>query len=129
MYHGTPNSDPEKIKTALWNLLSGVVSDNIFISNRQANSDLSDFAVIGVNGAVTDFDGYSRCTCFVQLFAKDIDKIGTSDMTKLSSMYDALLSVLPSNKSPYTFSKGNQIGSRDSHGFHLTMVNLDCLIY
>lgn len=129
MYHGTPNSDPEKIKTALWNLLSGVVSDNVFVSNRPSKSDLTDFVVIGINGAVIDFDGYSRCTCLVQLFAKDLDKIGTSDMTKLSSMYDSLLTVLPSNEKPYTFSKGNQVGRRDLHGFHLTMVNLDCLIY
>lgn len=129
MYHGTPNSDPELIKTALWTLLNGVVSDNVFISNRKSVSDLSDFAVVGVNGTVIDSDGYSRCTCFVQLFAKDIDNIGTSDMVKLSAMYDSLLTVLPSNEKPYTFSKRNQVGRRDSHGFHLTMINLDCLIY
>jgi len=129
MYKGTPNSDPEKIKTALWSLLSGVVSDNVFISNRSSTSDNDDFVVVGVNGAVIDFDGYSRCTCFVQLFARDINNTGTSDMVKLSSMYDSLLSVLPSNAKPYAFSKANQVGRRDSHGFHLTMINLDCLIY
>jgi len=129
MYKGTPNSDPEKIKTALWTLLSGVVSDNVFVSNRPAKSANDDFVVVGVNGAVIDFDGYSRCTCFAQLFARDIDNTGTSDMVKLSSMYDSLLSVLPSNEKPYTFSKANQVARRDSHGFHLTMINLDCLIY
>jgi len=129
MYHSTPNSDPEKIKTALWTLLSGTVSDNVFVSNRPATSDLLDFVVIDVNGAIVDYDGYGKCVCMVQLFAKDINYIGTPDMAKLTAMYDLLLTVLPYNIKPYTFSKKNQVGRRDSHGFHATLINLDCLIY
>ena len=140
MYHGTPNSDPEKIKTALWALVNNAfvatdgetvdVSDcKVFVSNRPDASSMSKFAVVDINGAVIDYDGYSRCTCAVLLYAKDIDKKGTSNMTVLTNLYDTLLSALPYNERPYTFSKKNQIGRRDIHGFHVTMVNLDCLIY
>lgn len=140
MYHGTPNSDPEKIKTALWTLLTNALSATdgeevdvsgckVFITNRTDASVNDMFAVVGINGTVTDYDGYSRCVCLVQLFARDIDEIGTSNMVVLSNLYDTLLAALPSNEVPYTFSKKNQIARRDPHGFHVTMVNLDCLIY
>jgi len=132
MYRGTPNSDPEKIKTALWNLIKNAddeITANVFVTNRPVASNLTDFAVVDINGVVVDYDGYSRCVCMVQLFAKDIDTKGTSNMAKLSQMYDNLLKVLPYNVAPYTFDKKNQVGRRDIHGFHATMVNLDCLIY
>lgn len=140
MYHGTPNSDPEKIKTALWNLVANAfaatedevvdVSDcKVFITNRPDSSEMAYFAVVDVNGSVVDYDGYSRCICIVQLFVRDIDMIGTPNMTGLSNLYDTLLAALPYNVAPYTFGKKNQIGRRDIHGFHVTMVNLDCLIY
>jgi len=138
--YGTPNSDPEKIKTALWTLLTNAfaatedetvdVSDcKVFITNRPDASAMDSFAVVDINGSIVDYDGYSRCVCIVQLFVKDIDKIGTPNMTGLSNLYDVLLTALPSNVAPYTFDKKNQIGRRDIHGFHVTMVNLDCLIY
>lgn len=130
------NSDPVKILTALWTLLhTKGVSNNIYISNRPAASKHDDFVVISINGAVTDKTANggmslgAKCVCLVQLFAKDIDQKGTQNMTKLSTMYDALLTALPYNTAPYTFSKKNQVGQRDSLGFHATLVNLDCLIY
>lgn len=140
MYHGTPNSDPEKIKTALWTMLTNALSATaeaevdvsgckVFVTNRPDASAMDMFAVVDINGTVTDYDGYSRCVCMVQLFAMDIDKIGTPNMVVLSNLYDTLVSALPYNEAPYTFSKKNQIGRRDPHGFHVTMVNLDCLIY
>ena len=130
MYHSTPDSDPEKVKTALWHLVDdAAVSANVFVSNRPVNSDLTDFVVVNINGAITDYDGYSRCICLVELFAKDIDKKGTPNMGKLTEMYEALLAALPYNVAPYTFDKKNQIGTRDIHGFHVTRINLDCLIY
>jgi hypothetical protein len=130
MYHQTPNTDPEKVKTALWNLIkNGSVSQNVFVSNRPAVSTNDDFVVVDVNGAITDFDGYARCVCMVQLFARDIDNVGTANMVKLSSMYDTLISILPYNVKPYTFSKKNQVGRRDSLGFHATIINLECIIY
>jgi hypothetical protein len=124
------NADPNLILTALWTLIKGVgVSDNIFISNRPSVADIDDFIVIDINGMVRDNAGHARCVCLVQLFARDVDKKGTMDMTKLTEMYSTLLGVLPSNISPYTFDKKNQVGRRDIFGFHATLVNLDCLIY
>jgi hypothetical protein len=139
MYKGTPNTDPEKIKTALWGFLHtafestkdeliDVSGTKIFVSNRPAESSVSTFAIVDVNGSITDFDGYARCVCLVQLFARDIDNKGTTDMVKLSQLYDTMVSALPYNDGSYTFSKKNQVGRRDVHGFHSTMVNLDCLI-
>lgn len=124
------DTDPIKIQTALWNLVKDAdVSDNVFVSNRPASSDLDDFVVVDTNGLVNDGAGHARCICLVQLFAKDIDFNGTENMTRLSEMYSALLDALPYNSAPYTFSKRNQVGKRDSNGFHATLVNLDCLIY
>ena len=130
------NADPNLILTALWNLIDGITDDedekvfeNIFISNRPAVADVDNFIVIDINGMILDKAGHARCVCLVQLFAKDIDEKGTLDMTKLTEMYSALLGALPSNTSPYTFSKKNQVGRRDTLGFHATLVNLDCLIY
>lgn len=124
------DTDPIKIQTALWNLVKDAgVSDKVFVSNRPASSDHDDFVIVDTNGIVRDEAGYARCICLVQLFARDIDQNGTENMTKLSEMYSALLDALPYNKSPYTFSKRNQVGKRDSNGFHATLVNLDCLIY
>jgi len=124
------NANPDLILTALWNLLTTEgISDNIFISNRPAVADIDDFVVIDINGMVLDKAGHARCVCLVQLFARDIDKKGTLNMTRLTEMYDALLGALPSNISPYTFDKKNQVGRRGTHGFHATLVNLDCLIY
>ena len=122
--------DPVKIQNVLWYLVKDAeVSENIFVANRPADSELSDFVVVDVNGAIRDLAGHARCTCLIQLFAKDIDLNGTENMTRLSEMYAALLSGLPYNAAPYTFTKRNQVGRRDSHGFHATLVNLDCLIY
>ena len=140
MYHSTPDSDPEKVKTALWSLVKNAlwrplstpkieICENVFVTNRPMASDLTCFAVVGINGAITDYDGYSRCICLVQLFAKDLDTNGTENMSKLTDMYEALLTSLPYNTAPYTFSKKNQVGTRDVHGFHSTLLNLDCLIY
>jgi hypothetical protein len=130
MYHGVPNTDIEKIKTALWNIVTDAnVSDNVFTSNRKSKSDLSDFVVVGINGSVNPYDGGARCICFVSLFAKDIDNIGTEDMGRLTEMYDALILALPYNVKPYTFSYERQIGRRDSHGFHANIFNLECKIY
>lgn len=121
--------DPVKIQNALWYLISdAAVSDNIFVANRPQSSDLPDFVVVDT-GTVRDLAGHARCICLVQLFAKDIDLNGTENMTRLSEMYTALLDGLPYNAAPYTFSKRNQVGKRDSNGFHATLVNLDCLIY
>jgi hypothetical protein len=122
--------DPVKIQNALWYLVKDAeVSDNIFVGNRPASSELDDFVVVDLNGVVRDLAGHARCTCLVQLFAKDIDQNGTENMTRLSEMYASLLGGLPYNAAPYTFSKKNQVGRRDSLGFHATLVNLDCLIY
>lgn len=121
--------DPVKIQNALWYLISdAAVSDNIFVANRPQSSELPDFVVVDT-GTVRDLAGHARCICLVQLFAKDIDLNGTENMTRLSEMYAALLAGLPYNAAPYTFSKRNQVGKRDSNGFHATLVNLDCLIY
>jgi hypothetical protein len=130
------DSDPELIKTALWNLVKDAgVSDNIFVSNRPDSSKLPDFVIVDTNGFVTDklvdngssFGG--KCLCLVQLYAKDIDQKGTEDMVKLSEMYAALIDGLPYNSAPYTFRKKNQVGRRDTLGFHATLINLECLIY
>lgn len=124
------DTDPMKIKTALWHFINNAgVSANIFTTNRPNASKLDDFVIVDINGIVTDKAGYARCICMVQLFAKDIDQNGTENMTKLSEMYSALMDALPYNSKPYTFSKRNQVGRRDSLGFHATLVNLDCLIY
>lgn len=121
--------DPVKIQNALWWLVKDAnVSENIFIGNRPESSYLDDFVVVDT-GSVRDLAGYARSICLVQLFAKDINLNGTVNMTRLSEMYEALLSGLPYNAAPYTFSKRNQVGMRDSNGFHATLVNLDCLIY
>ena len=130
MYHGVPNTDIEKIKTALWQIVTdATVTDNVFTSNRKSKSDLSDFAVVGLNGSVVIYDGGASCTCFVALYAKDIDNIGTENMGGLTAMYDALVLAFPYNVKPYTFSLGNPFGRRDSHGFHSTIVNIECKIY
>ena len=130
------NTDPNLILTALWTALSSTgISDNFFIGNRPAVADIDDFVVIDINGMVQDKQTDAgkavsgKCVCLVQLFARDIDAKGTLNMTKLSAMYSALLDTLPYNTSPYTFSKKNQVGRRDTLGFHATLVNLDCLIY
>ena len=130
------NTDPNLILTALWTALSSTgISDNIFIGNRPSVADIDDFVVIDINGMVQDKQTdvgkavSGKCVCLVQLFARDIDAKGTLNMTKLSAMYSALLDTLPYNTSPYTFSKKNQVGRRDTLGFHATLVNLDCLIY
>lgn len=121
--------DPVKIQNALWWLIKDTgVSDNIFVGNRPQSSDLSDFVVVDT-GSVRDLAGHARSICLVQLFAKDIDLNGTENMERLSEMYSTLLGGLPYNAAPYTFSKRNQVGKRDSGGFHATLVNLDCLIY
>ncbi len=122
--------DPVKIQTVLWYLAKDAeVSENVFVANRPQDSELEDFVVVDINGPIRDLAGHARCTCLVQLFAKDIDLNGTENMTRLSEMYAALLDGLPYNAAPYTFTKRNQVGRRDSHGFHATLVNLDCLIY
>ena len=126
----TTDADPVNIKLALWHLIKDAgVSNNIRTSNRPDSSKWNDFVVVDINGFVTDRDGYARCVCLVQLFAKDIDQNGTENLEKLSSMYSTLVNSLPYNTAPYTFSKKNQVGSRDALGFHATLVNLDCLIY
>ena len=130
------DTDPVLIQTALWNFIDNAgVSSNIFVSNRPNTSRHDDFVVVDVNGMVTDKEvdngtTYSaRCVCLVQLFAKDIDQKGTENMAKLSEMYETLIDALPYNTAPYTFKKKNQVGRRDSLGYHATLVNLDCLIY
>lgn len=123
------DADPIKVQTALWGMIDSLgVSANIFVVNRPDASKLDDFVVVDVNGAITDYDGYARCVCLVQLFAKDIDKKGTENMTKLTEMYEALLDGLPYVTGVYTFKKRNQVGRRDTLGFHATLINLDCLI-
>ena len=124
------DTDPMAIQTALWHLIDdALVSENIYVANRPNSSKLNDFVVVDVNGLITDKFGHARCICLVQLFAKDIDQKGTENMTRLSEMYSALLEALPYNSAPYTFSKKNQVGRRDTLGYHATLVNLDCLIY
>jgi hypothetical protein len=124
------DTDPVLIQSALWSMISDIaVSDNVFVSNRPSNCTLTDFVVVDINGMVVDKAGHARCVCLVQLFAKDLDQLGTEDMGKLSTMYSTLLGALPYNTSPYTFTKKNQVGRRDSLGYHATLVNLDCLIY
>lgn len=136
------NTDPNLILTALWTFLDGITDDedakvfpSIYIDNRPAVSDNDSFVVININGLVQDKNldvgaAYGgKCVCLVQLFARDIDAKGTLNMVQLSTMYSALTGNLPNNTSPYTFSKKNQVGRRDSLGFHATLVNLDCLIY
>jgi len=130
------DTDPEKIKAVLWHLVNDSgASANIFTTNRPQNSSLEDFVVVDVNGVIRDGfvdNGSSykaNCICMIQLFAKDINLNGTENMTKLSEMYEALMDILPYDAAPYRFTKKNQVGKRDSSGFHATLVNLDCSIY
>lgn len=133
----TTDADPNMILTALWNHISLIkteegetVFNNVFIGNRPTTSEaMNDFVVISTNGTVVDKAGHARCVCMVQLFARDIDAKGTLNMGKLSDMFEALTDALPYNSKPYTFTKKNQVGIRDSLGFHATLINLDCLIY
>jgi hypothetical protein len=136
------NSDPNLILTALWTMLDSIVDEEnekvfpvVSISNRPAVGTHDDFIVIDINGMVLDRNmdsGHAhnaRCVVLVQLFARDLDAKGTLNMGKLTTMYKALIGALPYNSAPYTFSKKNQVGRRDTLGFHATLVNLDCLIY
>jgi hypothetical protein len=119
------------ILLALWNVLNTAnVSENILIDNRRSASKLDSFVVIGINGRIRNMVGHSRCDCFVQLFARDVDLLGTPGMTKISELSSALLSSLPKDKQSgvYTFNMGDEIGKRDLLGFHSVIFNVRCLI-
>jgi hypothetical protein len=119
------------ILTALWNVLSAAnLSENILIDNRKSASKLDSFVVIGINGRIRNMVGHSRCDCFVQLFARDVDTVGTPGMTKISELSEGLLQALPKDTQSgvYTFNLGDEIGKRDLLGFHSVIFNVSCLI-
>lgn len=126
-------SDAQKYKIllALWNILNTAgLSENILIDNRKSASKLDSFVVIGINGRIRNMVGHSRCNCFVQLFARDVDTVGTVNITTIDSLSDALHTALPpdSQSGVYTFNMGDEIGKRDLLGFHSVIYNVSCLI-
>ena len=125
------NSDARKIQMALWtHLKDSDVSAVIELDNRTEASDgVTDFVVIKTNGYVLNKAGHGRCVVLVDMYAKDLDQKGTINLDKLTDMFDLLDGCLPYNTAPYTFSIKNQVGKRDTLGYHITSVNLDCLIY
>jgi len=126
-------SDAQKynILLALWNVLDAAnLSDNILIDNRKSASKLDSFVVIGINGRIRNQMGYSRCNCFVQLFAKDVDTVGTVNITTIASMSTALQTAITKDKhsGAYTFNMGDEIGKRDFLGFHSVIYDVSCLV-
>lgn len=99
-----PNFDIEKIEGVLANVVkTGNVSQKVFKGQRpNVDANMSDFAVVSVATRVTDRGALGRCTCRIELFAKNLSN-GEKNGTKLSLMYNKLIQIFPIQDNTYLF--------------------------
>jgi len=81
----------------------GKVSDKVFKGQRpNVDAKMNDFSVVSVVTRITDKGSFGRCTCRIELFAKNLSN-GEKNDTKLSIMYEKLLSIFPIQDNTYLF--------------------------
>jgi len=81
----------------------GKVSEKVFKGQRpNVDAKMNDFSVVSVVTRITDKGGFGRCTCRIELFAKNLSN-GEKNDAKLSIMYEKLLSIFPIQDNTYLF--------------------------
>lgn len=98
------NFDIGKIENVLANVVKNAsVSDKVFKGQRpNVDTNMADFVVVSVATRVTDRGALGRCTCRIELFAKNLSN-GEKNGTKLSIMYEKLISIFPIQDNTYFF--------------------------
>ena len=98
------NFDVGKIEKALaLAVKEGNVSEKIFKGQRpNVEANMLDFVVVSVVTRVTDRGALGRCTCRIELFAKNLSN-GEKNDTKLSILYEKLINIFPIQHSTYFF--------------------------
>ncbi len=98
------NFDIEKIENVLANAVkAGNISQKVFKGQRpNVDANMSDFIVVSVATRVTDRGALGRCTCRIELFAKNLSN-GEKNGTKLSLMYNKLIQIFPIQDNTYLF--------------------------
>ena len=98
------NFDIGKIEDVLATVIkNGNVSAKVFKGQRpNVDNTMNDFVVVSVPTRVTDRGALGRCTCRIELFAKNLSN-GEKNGTKLSLMYSKLIEIFPIKDDTYLF--------------------------
>lgn len=124
-----PNSDINRIEAAAFDILDKAgVSENLFVGTRPASyPDMDDLVVVRVSGTATDYSAIGKCVLSVDLYAKNVGIL--RDSTRLTSMWDAVVSSLPGVHGFYQFQYLNSTPSvEDGNGFNLQIINFTVII-
>ena len=84
-------------------LIAGNVTTMVFSNRPKAKEQGGDFAVVSLASGVDDLAAYGNTELSIDLFARDVNNVKNS--TKLSKMYNALMSAIPAESGRYMFSR------------------------
>ena len=126
------NYDINKIELELKAAVKNAgLSLNVYNGDRPsiADSTQNELVVTMVSSSIADMSAYGRCTCAIDMFAKDLSN-GCKNGTKLSIMTQKAISMFPIKSSNYIFSCEPNIipmGS-DGFGYHVERLQINVLI-
>ncbi len=121
--------DGSLIEYTIYKLIKTVYLGKVSIGNRPSllESKVSDFIVVSVNGEISSLKATDRpilgnCSVLVQIWVKG-KKDGTKNAKVLSDTRRLIMGLFPTTVDEYSISYKNEIGSRDSLGFHSINLN------
>lgn len=126
------NYDINKIELELKAVVKNAgLSLNVYTGDRPSIADTTqnELVVVRVSSTLSDMSAYGRCTCAIDMFAKDLSN-GCKNGTKLSIMTQKAISMFPIKSSNYIFSCEPNIipmGS-DGFGYHVERIQITVLI-
>lgn len=126
------NFDPQLVETILANAVkAGSVSNNVYKGQRPNTTDtkMADFVVVSLSSNVTDLAALGRCTCRIELFAKNLSN-GEKNGAKLSILYTKLREVFPILDDTYLFDINPSIIplGDDGYGYNVIAIQIQTLI-
>jgi len=121
--------DPSLIEYTIYNIVKAVYTGKVTIGNRPSLSEteLNDLIVVLTNGEIesikaTDRPIFGNCSVMIQIWVKG-KKDGTKNAARLSELRTLIMGLFPTTINEYSISYKNEIGSRDSLGFHSINLN------
>lgn len=122
------NYNIAKIEKALYDALrlAGVLPNNqIFIGDRpkvDIPTDKDAFIVVSVPSDVIDMNAFGRFIARIDIYARDLN--GLKNINRLTELHDKVFDLLPLITNEYGFTLMSELGDSDSHGYHVTLINL-----
>ena len=86
----------ENYYRGIYDMLKGVISDNVFVEHRPSGTDvqMSDFVIVSLPAVIVDQRVYQQTTARFEIGVRN-KQSGIANTTKLQSILDSLVSLFP----------------------------------